>query len=62
MVQTQISKQDSQLRSLHAERNALAAQLEDMQANLQTATSLAEQQVRECPPYSTAMSNQPRLF
>ena len=45
VVQSQISKQDSQIKSLQAERASLAAQVEDMRANLHTATSLADQQV-----------------
>ena len=57
-MQAQISKQESQLRSLHAERNALAAQLEDMRANLQTATSLAEQQVRNSNASHTVQQGQ----
>ena len=45
MVQSQISKQDGRIQSLQAERASLAAQLEDMRANLHAATSLADQQV-----------------
>lgn len=45
VMQSQISKQDSQIKSLQAERSSLAAQMEDMQGNLQIATSLADQQV-----------------
>ncbi|KAL3160853.1 hypothetical protein ABBQ38_009254 [Trebouxia sp. C0009 RCD-2024] len=43
-LQSQISKQDSQIKSLLAERSSLAAQMEAMQGDLQTATSLADQQ------------------
>lgn len=45
MVQSQISKQDGQIKSLQAERTSLSAQLEDVRANLHAATSLADQQV-----------------
>lgn len=45
VMQSQISKQDSQIKSLLAERSSLAAQMEAMQGDLQTATSLADQQV-----------------
>lgn len=45
VMQSHTSKQDSQIKSLQAERASLAAQLEDMQANLQIATSLVDQQV-----------------
>ncbi len=45
-VQSQLSKQDAELRMLQTERDALAAQLEGMRANLDTAASLAEEQVR----------------
>ena len=48
VVQSQISKQDGQIKNLQAERTSLAAQLEDMRANLQSATSLADQQVSSC--------------
>ena len=44
-MQNQASKQDAQLQILQKERDALAAQLEGMRANLDTAASLAEMQV-----------------
>ena len=42
LVQGQISKQDSQIKSLQAERDGLAAQLEDTRVNLNTVATLAE--------------------
>ena len=47
-VQNQVSKQDAQLQILQRERDALAAQLEGMRSNLDTAASLAEEQVSLC--------------
>lgn len=44
-VQSHISKQDGQIKGLQAERTSLSAQLDDVQANLHAASSLADQQV-----------------
>ncbi len=46
LLQSQLSKQDAELKALQSERDALVAQLEGMRAKLNTAASLAEHHVR----------------
>ncbi len=45
-LQSQVSKQDAELKAVQSERDALAGQLEGMRAQLDTAASLAEHHVR----------------
>ena len=44
-MQSQMSKQDTEMKKVEAERDALAAKVTGMRANLDTAASLAEEQV-----------------
>ena len=44
-MQSQMSKQDTEMKKVEAERDALAAEVTGMRANLDTAASLAEEQV-----------------
>ncbi len=44
-VQSQVSRQDAELKAVQSERDALAAELESMRAELNSAASLAEHHV-----------------